>query len=187
MKTKLPNFLFVLVVLFATAGASPQGRAKAESTMAGSSAALTKTRNVASDQDERVKRLSLFLKSRNSPLKSYAQDFIRTADKYGVDWKLVPSITGVESSFGLAIPQGSYNAYGWANGEFYFKSWPDSIEVVTKVLRENYIDRGADTVWKIAPIYAPPSQTWAGKVSNFMNNIENFPDPKNTRHLALSL
>lgn len=128
----------------------------------------------ASKTDQRIEKLRKFLDSHNSPLLPYAETLVETADRYELDWRLVPAITGVESSFGKAIPFSSYNAYGWANGAYYFQSWEDSIEIVTKALKENYLNKGADTVEKIAPIYAPPSQTWAFKVRYFMEKIENF-------------
>ena len=136
--------------------------------------------------DLRVEKLRRFLDFYNSPLANYAWNFVNAADKYSLDWKIIPAITGVESTFGKAIPTGSYNAYGWANGAYWFTSWEDSIEIVAKTLRVNYLDKGADTVEKIAPIYAPPSNTWAAKVRYFMEKIENF-TPTNTLALELSL
>lgn len=141
---------------------------------------------VVAEKDLRIEKLKRFLVSYNSPLTSYASEFVKVADKYNLDWKLIPAITGVESTFGKAIPYGSYNAYGWVNGAYYFASWEESIEIVGKSLRENYLDRGAYTVEKIAPIYAPPSQTWAWKVKYFMEKLENFV-PENTLALELSL
>jgi len=152
---------------------------------AGSSAGLLAVKK-ASSKDLRTEKLKDFLSSFESPLASYSAVLVKTADKYKLDWKLIPAITGVESTFGKAIPSGSYNAYGWANGAYYFESWENSIEIVAKTLKENYINRGADTVEKIAPIYAPPSTTWAGKVSYFMEKLENFGAPK-TIALELSL
>lgn len=128
-------------------------------------------------EDTRVKKLKTFLNVVNSPLEGYAANFVEIADKYEVDWRLVPAIAGVESTFGQAIPYSSYNAYGWNNGAYYFTSWSESIEIVTKTLRENYVNRGAKTVEQIAPIYAPPSKTWAGKVRHFMTKIESTPLP----------
>lgn len=137
--------------------------------------------------DPRVDQLEAFFKSHNSPLTGYADAFIKAADKYELpDWKLVPAITGVESTFGKAIPKNSYNAYGWANGAYAFKSWDESIDHVTKSLKTRYIDRGADTVEKIAPIYAPPSKTWAGKVRFFMREIATFPT-KRANQLVFTL
>lgn len=122
--------------------------------------------------DRRLEVLKKFLNDYRSPLAPYAGVFIEIADKYDVDWKIVPAITGVESTFGRHIPFNSYNAYGWCNGNYSFKSWEESIEIVTSTLKKKYIDRGLDTPYKIGPVYAPPSTTWAGKVDYFMKKID---------------
>ncbi len=154
-------------------------------------AAITEAESSASfmlreKQDVRAERLKSFFETYDSPLSPYARYFIETSDKYELDWRLVPAISGVESTFGKAIPYGSYNAYGWANGTYRFTSWENSIEIVTKSLRENYLDRGATTVDKIAPIYCPPSTSWGWKVKFFMDKIENHA-PSSTLALKLSL
>ena len=125
--------------------------------------------------DYRVEKLRSFLSNHNSPLANYAEDFVENADAYGLDYRLVPSISGVESTFGKRIPSSSYNAYGWANGNYSFKSWPDSIKIVSGTLRTKYIDKGAPTIAKIARRYAPPSNTWGGKVEYFIGKIDVLP------------
>ena len=125
--------------------------------------------------DLRVNRLENFLEKHSSPLSPYAQNFIWYADTYNIDWRLVPAISGVESTFAKRYPWGSYNAYGWANGKYNFSSWDHSIEVVTKTLREKYYDKGAGNIGKIARRYAPPSNTWGRNVKFFMNKIDSFP------------
>ena len=136
--------------------------------------------------DMRVEKLTKYLEKRQSPLIEYAETMIQVADAHDVPWTLVPAITGVESSFGVRMPANSCNAYGWNNGNYKFNSCQESIEHVTKVLKTKYIDRGANTVDKIAPIYAPPSTTWAGKVKFFMNAIESV-DVDETSQLAFTL
>ncbi len=140
-----------------------------------SSSALVSENAINESFDLRVKRLENFLKKYQSPLTPYAKDFIKAADKYEIDWRLVPAITGVESTFGKRIPAKSYNAYGWANGNYKFSSWEESIEEVTKALREKYYNRGAKNIYQIAKRYAPPSNTWAWKVEFFMEKIDATP------------
>ena len=103
-----------------------------------------------------------------------AAKIVMTADKYGLDWRLIPAIAGVESSFGKKMPIHSYNAYGWANGKYRFNSWEESIDIVSKTLKEKYIDKGANDLYKIARIYAPPSKTCARNVEFFVKQM----DPK---------
>jgi hypothetical protein len=146
----------------------------AEATVAGNSARLENKALGLPEADARVEKLENYLASFNSPLAEYAATFVAEADKNGIDWKLVPAITGVESTFGKHIPYNSYNAYGWANGEGRFGSWEESIAHVSKFLKEKYYNRGLDTPAKIAPVYAPPSKTWGGNVALFMKRLDNF-------------
>lgn len=134
-----------------------------------SSAVLT---SKAVQEDNREAVLAAFLKKNKSPLVPYAGEFVAAADAYGLDWKLVVAITGVESTFGKRIPYNSFNAYGWNNGGFKFASWEQSIWHVTSKLKTKYVDRGAVTVYQIGRIYAPPSPTWASRVASIMNKIE---------------
>lgn len=124
------------------------------------------------EYDQRIYALTFFLQSKNSPLVSYAEEFLKAADYYEIDWKLVPAITGIESSFGKHMPQNTYNAYGWNGGNYYFDSWKASIWHVTKVLKTKYYDHGAKSISQIAKIYAPPSVVWARSVSHFSAEIE---------------
>ena len=125
--------------------------------------------------DYRVENLRKFLNKYNSPLASYAEEFVTYADKNNLDYRLVPAITGVESTFGKHIPKNSFNAYGWANGAYKFISWEDSIKHVSEVLKNSYIDRGIDSIGEIAKVYAPPSNTWGGNVKFFVGKIDTLP------------
>jgi hypothetical protein len=125
--------------------------------------------------DYRVANLRNFFAKYNSPLTDYAESFVIYADLNGLDYRLVPAITGVESTFGKRIPEDSYNAYGWANGAYSFTSWEDSIAHVSKTLKISYIDKGAPTIAKIAKRYAPPSLTWGRNVNIFIDRIDTLP------------
>lgn len=111
----------------------------------------------------------------DSPLADNAQDFIDAADTYKVDWKLVPSIAGVESTFGKVTP-GGYNCWGWGvygNQAIYFTSMRDGIFTVTKGIRENYIDKGLDDPYKMNYAYAS-STAWGGHVDFFLQDLSTF-------------
>lgn len=129
----------------------------------------------ARELDPRAKILKDYLAQYNSPLEHHAQDFIDAADTYNVDWKLVPAIAGVESTFGKRIP-GGFNGWGWGiygNNRIYFNSWRDGIFTVTKGLKEGYIDKGLTTPAAMNRVYAA-SPTWGQKVNYFINDIEKF-------------
>jgi len=125
--------------------------------------------------DVETKILTDYLAKYNSPMKDQAQDFIDAARAYNVDWKLVPAIAGVESTFGKFIP-GGYNAWGWGvygTQAIYFTSWRDGIFTVTKGLKENYINKGLTDPFAMNRIYAA-SPYWGGHVSYFLQDIEKF-------------
>lgn len=140
--------------------------------------------------DMRYVILKGYLESIGSPMADKSQHFINEADRFGLDWRLVPAIAGVESYFGQHIPANSYNAWGWAiftgktDGR-HFEGWEDGITTVAQGLKEKYINRGLDTVWSIGPIYAA-DVNWPWKVEHFMKEIESYA-PNSTSDLAISL
>ena len=100
---------------------------------------------------QKVKTLKSFLEANNSPLSSSAQTFVDEAEKYDIDWRMVAAISGVESTFGLAIPANSYNAWGWGvygDNVIRFSSWDDGIATISRGIRERYMNqRGARNVY----------------------------------------
>lgn len=106
----------------------------------------------------------------NAPLAEYSNKFVEIANKYGLDYRLLPAIATVESSGGKSNFR-SYNAWGW--GSKGFSSFEEGIEVVGRGLKTGYIDKGRDTVEEIAPVYCPPNyKNWARSVNQFMLEIE---------------
>jgi len=126
--------------------------------------------------------LRKFLESYKSPLAAYSQNMIDAADKYGLDWRLLPAIAGQESTFCRTIPAGSHNCWGWAIHKRYtkkFDTWESAIETVAQGLRKDYIDQGLVTPEQIMTRYCPRSITerdgsWAEGVKYFMWSLENF-------------
>lgn len=125
--------------------------------------------------DPRAYILKNYLAQFESPLQNHAQDFVDAADYYKMDWKLVPAISGVESTFGKRIP-GGFNGWGWGvygTQAIYFKSWTDGIYTVSKGLKENYINKGLTEPYAMNRIYAA-SPTWGSKVSFFITEIDKY-------------
>lgn len=162
MLKTITTYIFILFALFAI-------------NVKDSHAATLKTNIKNKGFDYRVTNLKNFFEKYNSPLSIYADEFVTYADIYGIDYRLVPAISGVESTFGKHIPYKSYNAYGWANGEYKFTSWENSIDHVSMTLKTKYIDKGAPSIAKIAKRYAPPSATWGKNVKYFVSKIDVLP------------
>jgi hypothetical protein len=121
--------------------------------------------------DSRFLLLTSYLRSKNSPLVDYSWEFIKAADKYQIDWRLLPGIVGLESYFGRRMVPDTYNGYGWAGGYYSFSSWEESIDYVSSKLRDNYYNRGLTSPELIGPVYAPPNPNWGGLVLSIMNKI----------------
>jgi len=103
----------------------------------------------------------------------YVDSFLEACTTYNFDCYLLPSIAGVESTFGKFIAPGSNNPFGWGQGIIPFVSFHEAIMTVGKGLRKDYIDKGASSVDAIGAIYCE-GNTWSGKVTYFMNKFEEF-------------
>ena len=120
----------------------------------------------------KAQKIELFFREnrRNAPLADYSEKFVEVANKYNLDYRLLPAIATVESGGGKSNFR-SYNAWGWGNKGF--TSFEEGIEVVGRGLKTGYIDKGRDTVEEIAPVYCPPNyKNWARSVNQFMLEIE---------------
>lgn len=123
--------------------------------------------------DYRIERLNHYLQSKNSPLAEYAKTIVEEADRNGIDWTLVTSISGKESSFGKRIPEGSHNAWGigGAKSVRHFSSWNESIKFTSELLGKNYrrnMNKGLQTK------YCPSvecSSSWVDDVTGFSEGI----------------
>ena len=111
------------------------------------------------------------LKKYNSPLAGSADAFVRTCMKYNLNCYLLPSIAGLESTFGKFIWPDSYNPFGWGGGYIMFDNWDDGIETVGSGLRKNYLDKGADGIEQVGKIYSE-SPTWSPRVMIFIREFE---------------
>lgn len=124
------------------------------------------------EEDRRVETLGAYLESKNSPLAEFANDFVEAADKYEVDYRLLPAIAGIESNFGQVQLADSYNPFGWGGGYIYFDSFDEAIWTVSKELYERAFVLGVDTPRELAPSYCPPnSLRWTTAVEGFMEEI----------------
>ncbi len=161
---KLRCFILIFFVLLITPGSEKYSISEAKDT----TSIQVKT------FDPKARILADYFASYNSPFEYQAQDFIDAANQYGIDWKLVPAISGVESTFGKQSY--GYNAWGWGiygNNTLNFKSWRDGIFTVAGGLKENYIDKGLTNPYTMNRVYAA-SPSWGWKVDYFMKDMEKF-------------
>lgn len=128
--------------------------------------------------DGRSNIIAAFFQGRKSPLVSSADVFVSVADKYGLDYRLLPAISMQESNGGKILPLNSYNPFGYGiyGGKVMrFNSFDEAIERVGKGLKEDYINQGLITPEQIMAKYTPPSLAkggaWAIGVNAFMEQL----------------
>jgi hypothetical protein len=126
-------------------------------------------------EDARPEIVANFLKRHNAPLKpydEYGRKLVAIADKYGVDFRLLPAIAMQESNLCKTIPPGSYNCLGFgihSRGTLTFESYEANFERATRELKANYIDQGRSTPEEIMKKYTPSSNgSWADSVNQWM-------------------
>lgn len=99
-------------------------------------------------QDPRQTRLERFFVDHASPLVKHAADFIAAADKNGLDWRLLPSISIVES--GGAKDYKDNNIFGWDCGRSKFSSIRAAIHTIAEKLSTSrlYRHKNVDQILK---------------------------------------
>lgn len=141
-------------------------------------ASVSETEEGIVSSDGRIKAIEEFFNNYKSVLSTEATTFIRVADKYHLDWRLLPAISMQESIGAKKMIQSSYNPFGYGiygSKVLKFDSFEEAIETVGRGLRENYLNEGLRTPEQIMTKYTPPSLakggTWAKGVSSFMEEL----------------
>lgn len=129
--------------------------------------------------DARAKIVGNFFTGYKSILANFGNEFITVADKYQIDWRLLPAIAMQESNGGKKVITNSYNPFGYGiyGGTVRkFGSWEEAIERVGQALREDYLNQGLKTPEEIMAKYTPPSLlkagAWAKGVRSFMSELQ---------------
>lgn len=128
--------------------------------------------------DARAKIIKDFFTGYISPLADLGQQFVDVADKYQLDYRLLPSIAMQESLGGKKVIKDSHNPFGYGIYEdlvIRFNSWEEAIERVGRALREDYLNQGLKNPAQIMAKYTPPALSkggnWAKGVSSFMEEL----------------
>lgn len=117
--------------------------------------------------DPRLAALHSFFTRTDCPAVAYAFDFLRAADDYDLDWRLLPSISFVESTGGKAARNN--NMFGWDSGNAEFTSAVAGIHQVGYRLAYSDLYRDKDTD-EILATYNP-DVSYAARVKSVMRQI----------------
>ena len=118
------------------------------------------------ERSRKARRIREFYERWNAPMAAQSEFIVDTAEKYGIDWRLIPAISIVESTGGRYCFR-SYNPFGW--GKMSFSSFEEAIDTVARGLANGY---GTSDPYAITPSYNPVTPaSWANKVSGLMSQI----------------
>ncbi|MBV8906983.1 MAG: glucosaminidase domain-containing protein [Acidobacteriia bacterium] len=117
--------------------------------------------------DWRLESLTRFFQRSACPALRYAGEFLAAADSYDLDWRLLPSISFIESTGGKAAPNN--NLFGWDAGRAWFPSATAAIHEVGYQLTHSDLYRDKD-VDEILATYNP-NTGYAAKVKFVMRQI----------------
>ena len=115
--------------------------------------------------DARLLKLQKFF--RNSPLRSASVDFLEVADQYDLDWRLLPSISLVESSGGKVFKNN--NVLGWDSGNRHFGSVRAGIHAVGARIATSSLYRDKD-VNEVLATYNP-NPAYVARVTSIMRKM----------------
>jgi hypothetical protein len=102
--------------------------------------------------DPRLEQLKRFFQAGDCPAQDFPEEFLRAADRHKLDWRLLPSISLVESGGGRDARNN--NLFGWDGGKAMFTSARAGIHKVANRLATSRIYRDKD-VDEILRLYNP--------------------------------
>lgn len=84
---------------------------------------------------ERAEKIDAYFNKRGLPLAGQGRKMVEIADKYGLDWRIMPAIAMRESTGGkFACKSVSNSPFGFGSCKINFKTLDESIETVAKNL-----------------------------------------------------
>ena len=130
-------------------------------------------------EDARVQIITNFLTRHNSPLdppEHYARALVEVADRYNLDYRLLPAIMMQESNLCKRAPEGTNNCLGFgihARGTLGFETYEAGFDRAAREIKERYIDIGLTTPEDIQKKYTPSSNgSWAYSVNQWIVEME---------------
>ena len=117
--------------------------------------------------DPRLHILENFFAAHRCPVRKYAADFLTAADRNQIDWRLLPSITFVETGGGRQ--ETGNNLFGWNSGKHRFSSMQAAIYTTAERLGHSKLYRNKGTS-QILRTYNKHPQ-WVAHVEAVMRTI----------------
>jgi len=117
--------------------------------------------------DPRLERLRKFFHESDCPARELSAEFLRAADQHSLDWRLLPSISVVESSGGRLARNN--NMFGWDSGKAVFVSARAGIHDMARNLAHSklYRDKSVDEILRTYN----PNADYPGVVKSVMRRM----------------
>ncbi len=112
--------------------------------------------------DNRAAKIDAYFAQWDLPLSGHGKAMVATADKYGIDWRLLPALAMLETTGGknLCDIGENMNAFGYGSCKIHFETFEESFEAVAKTISGNsertaHLYKGK-SVEQILEVYNPP-------------------------------
>jgi hypothetical protein len=117
--------------------------------------------------DYRYHLLKAFFEKSDCPAQRYAQAFLDAADENDLDWRLLPSLSMIESTGGKAARHNNF--FGWDSGNAEFDSPVQGIREVGYRLANSSLYKDKDLDELLATYN--PDEEYGSKVKSVMRRI----------------
>ena len=129
-----------------------------------------------SSQGKRASAIDAYFKAHKMPLEGMGMKMVEEAEKNGLDWRLLPAISIIESTGGkFTCKNATHSFMGWGSCKINFESDEQAIEIVAKNLGgknpntdQHYADK---TTEEILRKYNSVIPTYVKKIMGVMNEI----------------
>ena len=120
-----------------------------------------------SRDDPRFEKLRTFFRKADCPAQHYVQTFLDAADRYALDWRLLPSLSFIESTGGKAARNNNF--FGWDSGRAEFPTPSAAIHEIGYRLTHSNLYRDKDLDGLLSTYNPLPD--YAQKVKSVMRQI----------------
>lgn len=150
---------------------------------------IFKDDTVESTPDLRAAKIDAYFSQWDLPLAGYGKAMVAAADKYGIDWKILPAIAMLETTGGKNLCDNTRNgvvnknSFGFGGCSIYFATFEDAFDAVAKTISGNG-EKTADlykgkSVEEILEVYNPKdtpgiTKNYHGKAVKVMSDIESM-------------
>jgi hypothetical protein len=118
--------------------------------------------------DPRIARLESFFQRYHCPAPYHVPEYLRAADEYQLDYRLLPAISLRETRCGVG--ENANNRWGFRNGNAEFPSIEDGIDFMAHRLAEHNYYKGKTLQQKLFTYNPRPA--YPGEVTQIMLQIE---------------